>query len=162
MPRSSSAMRSSSKRRPAASRKRRSAGSWDAHQVLVGVDAGPSVTDVREQRCGAIEVDRIGDARLERRAAELGLQLRRGSLGDYAAGIDDDDLVSQVLRLFHVLGGEQHGRAVVDEFLYESPRRRCGCAGQDPWSARRGKARRAGRSGSRRCQAAGASRPSTS
>ena len=42
------------------------------------------------------------------------------------AGIDHDDLVSQVFGLFHVLGREQHGRAAGDQFLDEAPRRRCG------------------------------------
>ena len=55
----------------------------------------------------------IGGDRLERRAADLGLQGGRRSLGDDAAVVDDPDAVGEHVGLLEVLGGEEHGDAVV-------------------------------------------------
>ncbi len=79
------------------------------------------MTDVGEQHGRAVEVARVTHPRFEHRPAELGLELRRRAVRDHGAGIDHDDLVSEVLGLVHVLGREQHGCAAGDQFLDERP-----------------------------------------
>ena len=51
--------------------------------------------------------------RLDRRAADLGLERVGRALGDDPAGVDDPDPVGERVGLLEVLGGEEDGHAVV-------------------------------------------------
>ncbi|HEX8006215.1 MAG TPA: hypothetical protein VF482_07290 [Trebonia sp.] len=77
--------------------------------------------DAGEQGSRTLEIARVRHACLEGGATGLRFQLVGRSLGDLLSLIDDDDTVREVLGFFHVLGGEQHRRAGVDQFPDESP-----------------------------------------
>jgi hypothetical protein len=55
----------------------------------------------------------VGGDRRDRRAADLGLELGRRSLGDDLAPVDDPDPVGELLGLLEVLGGEEDGDPLV-------------------------------------------------
>jgi len=46
-------------------------------------------------------------ADLQALAAELGLELVGGALGDHAAVVDDDDVVGELVGLLEILGRQQ-------------------------------------------------------
>ncbi len=60
-------------------------------------------------------------AQLERGAADRGLQLVRGALGDLGAAVDDRDAAGQLVGLVEVLGREQHGAALADQLADRVP-----------------------------------------
>ena len=55
----------------------------------------------------------VAGDRLDRRAADLGLQLGRRALGDDLAVVDDPDPVGERVGLLQVLGGEEDGHPVL-------------------------------------------------
>lgn len=64
---------------------------------------------------------RVRGPDLQGAAADLGLQLVDAAAGDDPALVDDGELVGELLGLFHVLGGEQHGRPLRDHALHLVP-----------------------------------------
>ena len=51
------------------------------------------------------------------------LQLSGASIDDDATVVDDRDAIAEPVGLFHVMGGEQHRRAVLADALELSPKR---------------------------------------
>ena len=88
------------------------------------------------------------------------LQLGRGALGDDAAAGDHGDPVAQLVRLEHVVRGEEHGRACSTRPATVAAAR-ARRPGRCRWSARRGRAPRARAAGRGRCAAAAACRASS-
>ena len=74
--------------------------------------AGP-LAEAAEHRRHALAVVGLARDRLDRRAADFGLQLGRRALGDDVAVVDDPDPVGERVGLLQVLGGEEDGDAVV-------------------------------------------------
>ena len=110
------------------------------HQPPVGIGAGRSVNQAGHQ------VRRLGSGpgsahpHLEDAAPDLFLEFVGRSSGDDMSVIEHDDAVGQPLRFLHVLGREQHRRAVSDSSsmnCHSSLRVR----GSRPVVARRGTAR---------------------
>ena len=89
---------------------RRSLSALDAHAA----DAASFSAAVRD-------LGRVGEADLDDRRAEAGLELRRGALRDHRAVVDDDDLVRQAIGLLEVLRRQQHGVPAADELLDHAP-----------------------------------------
>jgi hypothetical protein len=74
---------------------------------------------------GEVEEDLVegglaGDG-LDPVGTHLRLEFVGGPGGDDPAGVDDDDLVGQLIRLLEVLGRQQDGRAGSDERLDRGP-----------------------------------------
>ncbi len=63
----------------------------------------------------------IGERDLEPFAADHVLELVRRAVGDHSAVVDHRDPVGQAIGLVEVLGGQQHGGAVVDQVLDRLP-----------------------------------------
>jgi hypothetical protein len=65
----------------------------------------PHVAKARQELGQTIARLGIGGGHLHRRAPDLGLELRRGALGDDPAVVDDPDSVGQGVGLLQVLSG---------------------------------------------------------
>ena len=80
---------------------------------------------LRQRGDRRVGVGGLVDRDVEAGAADLGLQLVAGALGDHLAVIDHHDLVAQPVGLVEVLGGEQHGaagrRAGLDRLPHADP-----------------------------------------
>jgi hypothetical protein len=66
-----------------------------------------------EHRGHPVAIGLLGRRRLDRRAADLGLERVRGALGDELADVDDPDPIGERVGLLEVLGRQEHGHAVV-------------------------------------------------
>jgi hypothetical protein len=58
---------------------------------------------------------------VQRAGADRGLELAAGSLGDDAAVVDHGHTLRQPVRLVEILGGEQHGGALVRDAADQVP-----------------------------------------
>ena len=74
---------------------------------------GRGLAEAREHRGQALLVVRVGGHRLERDAADLGLQRRRRALGDDPPVVDDPDAVGEHVGLLEVLRREEDGDALL-------------------------------------------------
>ena len=104
----------------------------------------------------------VGGDRLDRRPADLGLQLRRGALGDELAAVDDPDPVGERVGLLEVLGGEEDRHAVRrGPGARPRPRAPTGSGCRARSSARRGTGAAARGSAPARGRGGASSRPSS-
>ena len=144
------------------------------------VSAGaPPVTGAVSERLSGRSVDRpdasaastsaaspswaaVGDGQLEPLAADLGLELVGGALGDHLAVVDDHDVVGQPVGLLQVLRGQQQGGAAGDQVRRSPPTCPVRPGGRARWSARRGRAPAGRRPGHRPGRAGAACRRSRS
>ena len=92
-----------------------------AEPTGLGVAVRGRGADPPDDLGGEVQFGRVVHHDLDPIAADLRLQLVRGALGDHPSGVDHRDPVGQLVRLFEVLGGEQHGGAVPDEGAYGVP-----------------------------------------
>jgi hypothetical protein len=90
----------------------------DVGEVALAVeahgDAGGRRLQLAEAPQNSLErggLGSLGGQRLDRRAADLGFQRRRRSLGDDPAVVDDPDAVGKNVRLLEVLRGQEDGHA---------------------------------------------------
>ena len=120
---------------------------------------GSSLPNRETTSLGALDA-RPRDPQLQVGAADLGLERRRGALGDDLARVDDPDPVGELVGLLQVLRGEEDRRALVVQLLDLLPDRLArdgveagGRLVEEEDLAARARAPRRGR-------AAGASRPS--
>ena len=63
----------------------------------------------------------VAERDLDHGRAEPRLELGCRALGDHRAVVDHHDAIGEVVGLFEVLGGEQHGRAALDQALDHPP-----------------------------------------
>ena len=92
-----------------------------AHAPLVGIDAGRAVASsaisaAARSRLRALETRTSSRSPPSRPLSSVAVPSR-----DDPAGVHHDDLMRKVLGLLHVLGRQQHGRAIGDEILDEAP-----------------------------------------
>jgi hypothetical protein len=78
-------------------------------------------TERSERGHGPVGVAVVVQPHLEHGRAEVGLELGRRPLGDDPSLVDDGEHLGQAVGLLEVLGGQQHGGAVVDERLDHLP-----------------------------------------
>ena len=76
-----------------------------------------------QRRDRALGVRRVLEHHVQPLAADLGLELVRGALGDHLAVVDHHDLVGEPVGLVEVLRREQHGRALPHAALDRLPQR---------------------------------------
>ena len=121
IPRSSRAMHSCSKRRPASMSNEVPPFVARLNVCWSGFARGcPSLERSQQLGCSR-HVLRVTDPSFENGAAHPVFQFEGGTACDYLAGIDHDDLVGEAFRLFHVLRREQDGRAGSDQLFNEEP-----------------------------------------
>ena len=73
----------------------------------------PHLAEARQQLGEPVAALGLARRHLDARAADLRLEPARGPLGDDPAVVDDPDPVGQGVGLLEVLGGEEHGHALV-------------------------------------------------
>lgn len=76
-----------------------------ADQADIAVDGGAVAGQRGGQPGRAVQVGQLGGSDLQDLAADLGLELVGGAMGDDLAVVDDGDVAGQVVGLLHVLGG---------------------------------------------------------
>ena len=121
IPRSSSAMPSSSRARPAAMSTLALPETARLISLRSAFESGWRGAERGHQRGGPLEVRPIGQPDLEHVATEPVLELVRRSLGDDASAVEHDDPVGEVLGLLHVLRREQDRRALGHQLVDELP-----------------------------------------
>src|SRR6266496_1938425 len=89
--------------------------------VAVDVPVGGAVGERSQRLDRLIGGGIVAQAEVDHVGAELGLELVRGSFGDDAAAVDDDDRGGEPVDLLEVLGGQQDGAAVAGEAGDELP-----------------------------------------
>ena len=86
--------------------------------------AGCTRPEAGQREARGARAARVGELDVHGRLPHARRQRRRRSLGDELAARDDADAVGELLGLLEVLGGEEHGRAVVVQRAHLAPQRR--------------------------------------
>ena len=115
-PRSATAMREMSSARTASTSATEPWPTGTCTRAELAVDDELTVADVErvgERPDGALGVGAIAQREVHDVAADPGLELVGGALGDDAAAVDDADAIGELVGLLHVLGGEDDRRALL-------------------------------------------------